>query len=120
MKTKECNYCGSEFKGRANKKFCSNSCKNSFHNEEYRTTNSAIFKLDKKLHKNRAVLKDMYQVYRSSPIPLSILQARGFELKYHTHNFNAPSGEKYTMVYDYGYKMSYDDQVQIAELNSDI
>ncbi|MDX1653167.1 MAG: hypothetical protein R3277_11780 [Brumimicrobium sp.] len=118
MKTKKCLYCESTFEGRINKKFCSTSCKNNFHNEEYRSTNSVVFNLDKILHKNRAVLKDMFSVYRSAPVALNVLKARGFDKNYHTHTFHAPSGEKYIMVYDLGYKLSVDDQVRIVHLES--
>lgn len=118
MKSIECQHCGTEFKGRSNKKFCSNACKNNYHNEAYRESNQVVLNLDKKLHKNRSVLKDMFQVYRSSPISLDILKARGFDENFHTHTFNAPSGDRYVMVYEVGYKMSFDDQVQIIELEA--
>ncbi|PHR46982.1 MAG: hypothetical protein COA32_08650 [Fluviicola sp.] len=118
MKSKECQQCGTEFLGRTNKKFCSNTCKNNHHNEAYRQSNKVVFNLDKKLHKNRAVLKDMFQVYRSSPISIDILKARGFDKNFHTHTFNAPSGDRYVMVYEVGYKMSFDGQVQIIELEA--
>lgn len=118
MKSKECQHCGKEFKGRSNKKFCSNVCKNNFHNEVYRRSNKIVVDLDKKLHKNRSVLKDMFEVYRSSPISLDILKARGFDENFHTHTFNAPSGDRYVMVYEVGFKKSFDGQVQIIELEA--
>jgi predicted nucleic acid-binding Zn ribbon protein len=118
MKTKECKCCGSTFEGRSNKKFCSTNCKNDFHNENYRNQNFILYKLDKILHKNRAVLLDMYTIYRSSPINLDILKARGFHPNYHTHIFNSPLGEKYTMIYDVGFKNYFDNQIQIVQLDN--
>lgn len=118
MKTKDCISCGSAFEGRLNKKFCSSNCKNSYHNENYRNQNGVLYKLDKILHKNRAVLMDMYTVYRSSPISLDILKARGFHPNYHTHIFNSPVGEKYTMIYDVGFKLHFDNQIQIVQLDN--
>lgn len=118
MKSKECPYCGTTFSGRANKKFCSNACKNNHHNEAYRQSNKIVLNLDKKLHKNRAVLKDMFEVHRSSPVSLDVLRARGFDENFHTHTFNAPSGDRYTMIYDVGFKQSYDGQVQIIEMEA--
>lgn len=116
MKSKTCPNCKKEFEGRRNKKFCSSNCKNHYHNEEYRNANHTVIKLNKILQKNRNILKELFKVYRSSAIPLSILEAHGFNTRYHTHQFNAPSGDKYTMVYELGYKISFDNQIQIVEL----
>jgi hypothetical protein len=57
----------------------------------------------------------MYKTYKSKPIHLAVLESNGFELKYHTHIHNSPLGEKYTMVYDYGFKSYFDNQVQIVK-----
>lgn len=118
MKTTTCTQCGSSFLGRSNKKFCSLTCKNNFHNEHYREQNMVLTKLDKILHKNRAVLLDMYTVHRSAPINIEVLKARGFHPNYHTHIFNSPIGDKYTMVYDVGYKTHFDNQIQIVQLDN--
>lgn len=120
MKTKVCPSCKKEFNGRRNKKFCSIPCKNQYHNEEYRDANKTVFSVNKVLSKNRIILKNLYEIYRSSPISTEILAAHGFNDKFHTHLFSAPSGEKYTMIYELGYKTSIDNQIQIVELQEDL
>lgn len=115
MKTKNCDYCNEEFKGRINKKFCSNSCKNAFHNERYREKEATVRDLNKVLHKNWTILKEMYGVHKSTPISINILESNGYKMKYHTHLHNSPLGEKYTMVYDYGFKNHFDNQIQIVK-----
>lgn len=117
MKLKVCPICEKEFKGRRNKKFCSTKCKNQYHNEEYRNANQVVIRLNKVLQKNRTILKSLFKVYRSAAIPMSVLEAHGFNMRYHTHLFNAPSGDKYTMVYEVGYKTSFDNQIHIVELD---
>ncbi|RFC54231.1 hypothetical protein [Brumimicrobium aurantiacum] len=117
MNTKICPSCSKEFQGRRNKKYCSVSCKNQYHNEEYRNSNQTVITLNRTLQKNRVILKDLFKVYRSSAIPLSVLEAHGFDKKFHTHLFNAPSGDRYTMVYELGYKTSFDNQIQIVEMD---
>lgn len=116
METKRCNKCQKTFKARSNKIFCSSSCKNNFHNRAYKKSNTIVIELDKKLHKNRTVLKDLFNIYRSSPIDLAVLEASGFDKRYLTHIFNAPSGDKYTMLYEIGFKLSFDNKVQIVEI----
>lgn len=118
MGTKLCKNCGSTFQGRMNKKFCSSNCKNEHHNSAYREKNQVLARLDKILHKNRAVLRDMYHVHRSSPINIEVLKARGFNPAYHTHIFTSPAGGKFTMIYDVGYKLLFDNQIQIVELEA--
>lgn len=113
--TKKCIYCSTEFEGRLNRKFCSSKCKNAHHNEVNRDKESVVRNLNKALHKNWIILQDMYRVYRSTPINLSVLESNGFKTKYHTHVHNSPVGEKYTMVYDYGFKNYFDNQVQIVK-----
>lgn len=118
MKLKTCVHCKNEFEGRRNKKFCTITCKNSYHNEEYRQANANVYSINKILTRNRNILKDLFQVYRSSAISLEVLHSYGFKTKFHTHLFNAPSGDRYTMVYDFGFKATIDNQVQIVELDN--
>lgn len=120
MQQNICPNCENEFEGRRNKKFCSISCKNQYHNEEYRDANKAVFNVNKILSKNRTILRNLYSIYRSAPVSNSILEAHGFNLKFHTHIFNAPSGEKYTMIYEVGYKLTIDSQVQIVEMSEEL
>jgi|GEM_PF-1787683 len=116
MKNTTCVQCQRQFEGRANRKYCSLSCKNEFHNERNKEKNSLLIKLNKQLHRNWSVLSKMYELYRSSPIKLEILEADGFTPKFHTHTFNAPDGGKYTMIYDFGFKHHFDNHVQIVKL----
>lgn len=115
MTTKNCINCGKPFEGRINKKFCSQKCKNEHHNTIYRDQNKILAEIDKIMHRNRSVLKDMYNVHRSSPIKIQVLKARGFNPNYHTHIFSSSVGGKYTMIYDIGYKNLFDEEIQIVE-----
>lgn len=117
MKAVICKNCNEEFKGRSNKKFCSSSCKNQFHNERNKEKNALFTALNKQLQKNYSVLNQTFEVYRSAPVKLDILEKQGFSVDFHTHTFNAPDGSRYTMVYDLGFKPSFDNQVQIVQLD---
>lgn len=112
---KNCMYCEDEFNGRLNQKFCSTKCKNAFHNERNREKESVVNDVNKRLHKNWSILRDLYQVYKSRPIHMQILESNGYLTKYHTHTHNSPLGEKYTMVYDFGFKSHFDNQIQIVK-----
>lgn len=113
--TKKRTHSSTEFKGRLNRKFCSEKCKNAYHNEVNRDRESVVRNLNKTLHKNWVILQELYNVSRSKPVNINILESNGFKTQYHTHIHNSPIGEKYTMVYDYGFKNYFDNQVQIVK-----
>lgn len=110
-----CNQCEQSFSGRLNQKFCSQKCKNAHHNQKNREKESVVIQTNKILHKNWNILQKMYQVYKSKPIEIDLLKADGFQPKFHTHTHNSPVGEKYNMVYDFGFKNYFDNQIQVVK-----
>lgn len=112
-----CKTCNTEFDGRSNQKFCSISCKNRYHNTRIKEKESAVLEINKILHKNWTTLHKLYDIYRSAPIPVQVVKAHGIDMKYFTHVHHSPIGEKYTMVYDLGFKNHIDDQIQIIPVN---
>lgn len=109
----KCTSCESDFHGRANQKFCSLKCKNKFHNERNREKEAVVNEVNRILHRNWAALHKLYDIYRSAPISMEIVQAYGYDPTYFTHLHNSPVGEKYTMNYDVGYKNHIDNKIQI-------
>ena len=112
-KMNTCLTCQKEFEGRSNQKFCSVSCKNNHHNTANKSKEATVLTINKALHKNWTILNKLYQIYRSTPISIDIVQAYGYAIQFHTHIHNSPIGEKYTMVYDIGFKNHIDNKIQI-------
>jgi hypothetical protein len=108
-----CLECNKDFSGRSNRKFCSISCKNKFHNSRNKEKEATVLKINKILHKNWTTLHKLYTVYRSAPISMDVAEAYGYNQTYFTHIHNSPIGEKYTMVYDLGFKNHIDNKIQI-------
>ncbi len=108
-----CTSCQSEFAGRTNQKFCSLNCKNKFHNQRNREKEQVVHQVNRILHKNWIALHKLYDIYRSAPISMDIVQAYGYDPNYFTHMHSSPIGEKYTMSYDVGYKNHIDNTIQI-------
>lgn len=79
MKAVICENCHEEFKGRSNKKFCSTSCKNQFHNHRNKEKNALFNELNKQLQRNYSVLNQTFDIYRSSPVKLEILEKQGLQ-----------------------------------------
>lgn len=108
-----CLACDKTFGGRSNQKFCSSACKNKHHNALNKKKEATVLQINKTLHKNWTILNKLYQIYRSSPISLEVASAYGYNPQYFTHIHNSPIGEKYTMVYDIGFKNHIDNKIQI-------
>ena len=109
----KCITCEKEFGGRSNQKFCSVTCKNKHHNRRNKEKEAIVLNINKVLHKNWTVLNKLYQIYRSTPISLDIATAYGYNPTFYTHLHSSPGGEKYTMVYDIGFKNHIDNKIQI-------
>lgn len=113
---KTCPKCQKEFDGRSNQKFCTPNCKNAFHNSENKLKEQHVKHINRALHKNWTTLQKIFDIYRSSPIKKEVLEAYGFNEKYHTHKYKSPSGESYNMVYDMAFKPYFDNQIQVVKL----
>lgn len=112
-----CLQCSKEFDGRSNRKFCSVSCKNKFHNTRNREKEANVLAINKLLHRNWTTLHKLYDIYRSAPISMEVAEAHGYTKDYFTHIHNSPNGEKYTMTYDLGFKNHIDNKIQIIVLD---
>ncbi|MFT4599927.1 MAG: hypothetical protein ACI857_000094 [Arenicella sp.] len=108
-----CTSCNKEFDGRSNRKFCSISCKNRYHNENNKEKEAKVLEINKILHRNWTTLHKLYDIYRSAPISMDVAQAYGYDNDYFTHIHSSPIGDKYTMIYDLGFKNHLDNKIQI-------
>lgn len=115
-----CLQCGKEFEGRKNKKFCSISCKNAYHNDKIRSEEEHLNEVNKVLHKNWKTLAHLFHVYKSAPFSIEVAKAQGLNTQFFTHLYNSPRGDKYVMVYDYGFLKQLDDQIRIVQMDVEI
>jgi len=109
--TKLCLTCNKPIKGRTDKKYCDDYCRNSYNNQMQSTSNSYMRHINRLLHKNRRILAD-FVPEKSSQAKTSYeeLLERGFLFKYCTHQVANKKGNSYHYCYDYGY-------LAISELN---
>jgi predicted nucleic acid-binding Zn ribbon protein len=103
MKEKRvCLNCGYELKGRADQKFCSDSCRNAYNNEQNSDANNFVRKVNRVLRKNRKILEKLCP-YEKSKSTKAQLSGDGFNFKYHTNKYLTKKGQEYIFCYDYGY-----------------
>ena len=100
---RKCLECGEIVHGRADKKFCSDQCRNAYNNKLKSSTGKAfIRKVNGILMRNRNILERLNPEGKTS-IHRSKLQQKGFREEYVTHMYTTRAGRVYYFCYDQGY-----------------
>lgn len=99
---KTCAECGEVLKGRTDKKFCSDYCRNSYHNKANKESSKLIRKVNKILAANFRILEKLNPDEKTS-VPKKKLEQEGFNFEYFTSNYVTKTGNQYFFVYDQGY-----------------
>lgn len=104
MKTssKTCLSCGEEIRGRADKKFCSDQCRNLYHNEQHGAQTNYIRNVNNILRRNRRILEKLNPSGKSK-ISREKLSAEGFNFHYFTNIYRTSTGNTYYFCYEQGY-----------------
>lgn len=101
---KKCIYCGSTIKGRADKKFCNDYCRNAYNNQLKSSSNNLVRNINNALNKNRRILESILpETEETAKTNKEKLTRLGFQFKYLTHTYTTRSGKTYFYCYDYGY-----------------
>ena len=99
-----CLYCSEELKGRADKKFCDSSCRNSFNNEKNSDANKTMRNINRRLRNNRNILADLLpENEEMKKVHREVLRKKSFAFQYLTHIYTTKKGKDYIFVYDMGY-----------------
>ena len=100
--TKNCPVCGTEVKGRSDKKYCSVKCKSIHQYEQRQETEAFFLKVDRQLKINRKLLR-RFNKSGFTTIRSSELISQGFDPNFFTHYWKNKKGEVYLFVYEYGF-----------------
>jgi hypothetical protein len=103
---RNCLACDKLLKGRSDKKFCNDACRNHYNNQLKAITNHSMESVTEALDKNRRILKSMIpDGKQSAKTTRDQLTAKGFLFKYVTDLDRDASGETSYYCYDFGYRM---------------
>ncbi|MEO7984002.1 MAG: hypothetical protein ABI688_07965 [Bacteroidota bacterium] len=104
--SKTCLACGKLLKGRIDKKFCDDYCRNNYNNQQKATGShsSLVRNITNALLKNRKVLESiLVEGVDKAKANKDKLTRLGFQFKYLTHTYTTKTGNTYFYCYEYGY-----------------
>lgn len=99
---RKCPECGEPIKGRVDKKFCSDLCRNSFNNRCNSEMNNFMRNVNNILRKNRRILEELNPDGKIK-VGKDKLIAKGFNFNYFTNTYTTKNGNQYFFYYEFGY-----------------
>ncbi len=100
--SRSCLECGAPFRGRIDKKFCSDICRIAFNNRLNSDDTSCVRNINNILRKNRRILMSMNPTGKNK-VSYQKLRARGFDFNHFTSTYTTREGAQYFYCYDQGY-----------------
>ncbi|MEO5984216.1 MAG: hypothetical protein ABIP80_01855 [Ferruginibacter sp.] len=100
---KYCIACEKQVRGRTDKKFCGEACRNNYNNRLKAETTNLVRNINHALGKNRRILEGFLRGDKATKVSASQLLHNGFQFKYFTHQNLNKKGNIYCFCYDYGY-----------------
>jgi hypothetical protein len=112
---KQCFYCGEDIKGRIDKKFCDDQCRNSYNNRLNSDASATVRNINNILRKNRRIIESLLPEEGKLKTNIQKLQTAGFNFTYHTHTYTTLKGSVYHFCYEYGYLKLDDNLVMLVK-----
>jgi hypothetical protein len=104
IKPRLCLNCDKPVKGRTDKKFCDDFCRNNYNNQLKSNTINLVRNINNALGKNRRILENLFIAGEEmAKTTRDKLLQKGFQFKYITHTYTNKKGNMYFFCYDLGY-----------------
>jgi hypothetical protein len=101
---KQCLNCNEIIKGRADKKFCDDACRNNYNNQLNSDQTNYVRNINNILRKNRRILEELLPNDKSTnKIPKQKLEDAGFSFQYFTSVYTNKQSQTYYFNYEYGF-----------------
>lgn len=101
--TRNCLSCGKPVKGRSDKKFCDDYCRNVFNNQSKLQESAFVKSIIAVLKNNRKILADLLGTETTTKQSKTKLLKEGFQFQYYTHQYTNQKGNIYFFCFEYGY-----------------
>ncbi len=100
---RKCLECGEPIRGRTDKKFCSDYCRNAYHNKRNKDSKNLIRNINNRLRKNYRILDSFPLKEGKTRTTRNRLIDKGFDFDFFTSLYTTKKGSTYYFVYDLGY-----------------
>jgi len=101
--TRLCLECGKPLKGRIDKKFCDDYCRNAYNNKSKIEESAYVRKINQVLKRNRRILEELLGNDGMIKHPKASFINKGFQFQFHTHQYVNKKGNIYYFCYEYGF-----------------
>ncbi|UKT64504.1 hypothetical protein [Pedobacter mucosus] len=109
-----CLDCGKAVKGRTDKKFCDDSCRNNYNNHLKFDDGILLKKINNILKRNRSILAKLNPDGKVKVNRKKLLTA-GFNFEFYTHHYQTQNGNSYTFCYEHGYLQLENEEVLLVK-----
>lgn len=110
-----CLDCGKPLKGRRDKKYCDDNCRNNYNNKLQSSSEAPVRRINYILRRNRLILKDLLGAEKTVAHTREALADKGFDFTYHTDQYTTKTNQVYVYCYDYGFKKSENNRYIIVK-----
>ncbi len=101
--SKTCLECGEAFKGRTDKKFCADFCRNAFNNRIKASASEYYRRVNSTLRRNYKILGELLPD-ETAKASKNLLLQKGFNFAFYTNVYTTEKGSNYFFCYEYGYR----------------
>jgi len=108
-----CLTCAKPLKGRSDKKFCNDYCRNSHNNYQNSQSSNYARNVIHALQKNKRILQGFLGERDSVKISRDRLLLRGFHFRYYTHTLEIKKGHMYRFCFETGYTSLENEKILI-------
>lgn len=113
-----CTACGKIIRGRTDKRFCNDHCRNTYNNNLRAPENAYIRSITLSIRKNRSILQMVLGKKKNRHVNRAQLIEQGFRFRYHTHLENLSKGNDIVCCYDVGYQTIEQDKILVLRLDT--
>jgi hypothetical protein len=111
---RKCLECGDTLRGRADQKYCSDQCRNTFNNRLMGETNNLVRQINRILRKNQNILADLSSSGKTTFLKSDLIE-RGFNFSYLTNSRITHNGRMLFFCYGHGYAVDEDDKILLVQ-----
>ena len=115
----QCRQCSKNLRGRTDKKFCDDYCRNQFNNQLKAVPKNLVRNINHALTKNRRIMESIIAEGPAlAKVTRENLLQEGFQFRFITHLNTHKAGTVYYFCYDYAYLLLDEEEVLIVQLQT--